>query len=173
MNAVVILAVQTLGSPRWPVSCSQTGGCHWVSCTLKKECCIWKTSLGDGEETHTSDNANVAVRPNIWISKRIKNVTAQFKDQQLNSMRMHAETTQCVWFVLDIWRSAGLPLQWVWSGTDELLYFPLESGLWNCTYTLKHRKSQCSTKYRMYIILKHLLRSWQPECLLKEDYHDK
>lgn len=57
-DVVVITAAQTLGSPRWPASCSLTDGCHWASCTLKPECCSWKTSLGDGEETHTSENVN-------------------------------------------------------------------------------------------------------------------
>lgn len=51
-------------------------------------------------------------------------------------------TTECFCSVFDMWRSTALTQQWVWSRTDELLYFPLESGLRNCTRTLNTGKSK-------------------------------
>lgn len=44
-------------------------------------------------------------------------------------------TTQSVCPVLDSWWGTDLSLQWVRSGTDELLYLPLQGGLRDYTHT--------------------------------------
>ena len=45
------------------------------------------------------------------------------------------EATQGLAPVSNCGRGADLPLQGVWSGTDELLYLPLQGGLGHCTQT--------------------------------------
>lgn len=60
----------------------------------------------------------------MWNSKDIKKTVTTLK-----KVCRCVSTTQCLCFVLDVWRSAALPQQWVWPRADELLDFPLESGL--------------------------------------------
>lgn len=45
------------------------------------------------------------------------------------------KATQSFCPVLDSWRGADLTLQRVWSGADELLDLPLQSGLRHYTHT--------------------------------------
>lgn len=71
--------------------------------------------------------------------------------------------TQSFCPVLDSWWGTDLTLQWVWSGTDELLYLPLQSGLRDYTHAHKHTHLH----YGWYLI------EWDKYCRDAFNFHPK
>lgn len=143
--------------------CQSSGACTWLTSLTSELLSDRRLSLGElhpevgvlqleeesgrwRRDTHIRHRiANVIVCQKICNGKYIKKQKTKMWQPNVNinnQKTLCRYTTKCFCSVFDIWRSTALTQQRVWSRTDELLYFPLESGLRNCTCTLNTGKGK-------------------------------